>query len=414
MPKEDIVDLMEKYRPLVIQVRKDLPQTTTLEQAGLVPMANPVVGAVVWGWARDRMRRGVIIKIGRKNAMLYLTTESAMKEAKRLYDLHQAADPDRQAEVARDQAAKKWVYNLERSKQVIADEVSDWEAQNICEHVKWTENNPNQAAYIEQQAQQRRAEVIAAKENRAENYVHCTRTSIPMNLLYEQAPIPDERLPERPAMETTRSYVSVEARPKDRTLPPPVGKDTPVTLEIVGRLHVELVMDTPHKMDVLGAGRDIGENHDPEELNPEDPVDAWKLKIWTKIKGGSDAEDLEQATREEAENRRLVEQANPLNRLKTLLQRKHDHYEIARRGRGVSWDDFDDACKEIADEVEVLFGFEPEQSKLRAQRRCPVLTDPDKGSAEYCGQSFDPDCAAGSCTMHHLLVDASEDCCSEY
>ncbi|MEU6719874.1 hypothetical protein ABZ897_51185 [Nonomuraea sp. NPDC046802] len=206
----------------------------------------------------------------------------------------------------------------------------------------------------------------------------------------------------------------METRPKDLAPGTQVGKDIPVSLEIVGRLHVELVVDTPHKVDVLGAGRDIGETHNAEELNPDDPVDSWKYKIWTKVKGGSDAEHDEQARREEAENWWLVEQSDPVGKLMALLQRTHDLYAISQRMGDVGWDDFDVSCKEVVHEVEGLFGFESKQVKLRAQRRCPVLKDPTKGPADYCGQAADPECRAGACTTHHRLIDPSEDCCSEY
>ncbi|MEU6719875.1 hypothetical protein ABZ897_51190 [Nonomuraea sp. NPDC046802] len=188
MTKEQISELMQRYKPLAIRVRKALPLTTSAEQAGLVPMANPEVGAVAWSWARDRMRRGAIIAIGRKNATLFFTTDGAMKEAQRLYDLTQAADADQRAEVARAQESKRWQYSFEQSQRAITDATAEWEAENIRGHVRWIEERPNQAYYIEQEAEKRRAEIIASKKDPLESYVHCTRKTIPLDRPNEQAP----------------------------------------------------------------------------------------------------------------------------------------------------------------------------------------------------------------------------------
>ncbi|GAA1624246.1 hypothetical protein GCM10009733_021130 [Nonomuraea maheshkhaliensis] len=408
------MEIPEHYKRLAAKVRQALPLTTSAEAAGLVPMANPAEGAVAWGWSRDRMRRGVIVKLGTKNAALYLTTDSAMRAATNDHAVAQSRDPEREAHVAEVQAAKRWYLRMESAKQEVEGGMHPSEVSAIEANKQWIAAHPDRNAYVTGEVVARLAEVAADKQKMVEDFARYTKASIPMSKLYEPAPIADERLPERPAVQTSRSYVSVETRPKD--LPPDtqLGKDTPVTLEIVGRLHVELVVDTPHKVDVLGVGRDVGESHDWSILGSSDPVEAHKRKIWTKVMGDSDAEDPEQAKREAAENQGLVEAANPIAKLMELLQRTHDLYAIAQRTGGVGWDDFDVSCKEVVREVEGLFGFESQQSTLRARGRCSTLVNPHEQPAKYCGQAADPECRACSCTAHHLLIDASEDCCSEH
>ncbi|MFF0250810.1 hypothetical protein [Streptosporangium sandarakinum] len=60
-----------------------------------------------------------------------------------------------------------------------------------------------------------------------------------------------------------RMYVSVEVRPADGK---PLDLDEEGSLEVVGRLHIEVVVDTEYKEIVEGPGRLVGESHDSSIL----------------------------------------------------------------------------------------------------------------------------------------------------
>lgn len=147
-------------------------------------------------------------------------------------------------------------------------------------------------------------------------------------------------------------YYSVVVRPANGAT---FGRREEGELEVVGLQHIDLVVDTKFRRTTRGLGKQAEEYHDPDILNPHDPVEGAVGDVWEQMsETGS---------------------PDPLTPLFDLFEARHKashQAQISDQYR--DWEAYDEACKAVAEYVEAMFGYQPPEPP--AEEDTAQLTPP--------------------------------------
>lgn len=97
----------EKHRWLALQMVDQMP-LEAIEKSGLVLAGKVAVGDLAWVMSHGRLRRGVVVQVGRSRATVMLATDNAIRVARAEIAERAKWNVDQQARVRGGTAAARW------------------------------------------------------------------------------------------------------------------------------------------------------------------------------------------------------------------------------------------------------------------------------------------------------------------